>query len=488
MGPGNVVVVVVVGAVVVVGGLVVVVVVEVVDERAAVDVVAAAAPGLASLELQATAPKATEPARASAATALATSRRGERARHTQARRCACVPGDPSSAMAGRYRRADLAGAPPPTVRAMAAASFASRPAPTDLEWSVVRGIAGFRWLALTWAAVVLFLTRAVVDGRPLGITLLLLALVVTAVSTEASIRRRRWVFHPIAVAAELAVGASMLLLDGSVYSRPHSQSLGSAWPIAGILMAAVVAGPLGGAASGVVLGLSRWGGAVLADFTKDQSLSLVSSGVLFAIAGAAAGTAMDRVRKAETVIAEARARDEVARTLHDGVLQTLAVVQRRSSDAELAALAREQELELRAYLAGDRPQLVELGAALRETAARVERRDGLRVEVLFVDDDHPTVAPAVVEAVAGAVGEALTNAHKHGSATRATVFVDVDDEVFCSVKDDGQGFDPAAVSPGAGTTGSIHGRLATVGGHAEVDARPGSGVEVRLHAPLRPKR
>ena len=129
-----------------------------------------------------------------------------------------------------------------------------------------------------------------------------------------------------------------------------------------------------------------------------------------------------------------------------------------------------------------------LGAALRAVAARIERRDGIRVEVLFVDDDHPHVAPSVVEAMSGAVGEALTNAHKHGHASRATVFVDVDDEVFCSVKDDGDGFDSTATSPGAGITSSIEGRLAEVGGTAVVDARPGTGVEVRLQAPLRPKR
>lgn len=372
---------------------------------------------------------------------------------------------------------------------MAATERSDRRVITDLEWGVARGIAGFRWLALAWAAVVLFLTRADVDGPVLGATLLGLGLVVTALTTEASIRRRVQLFAPTAVIAELCVGASMLALDGLVYDRDHSQSLGSAWPIAGVLMAAVVGGPVGGAVAGVALGLARWLGAQLAPFTDDvSSLSLVSSGVLFAIAGAAAGAAMDLVRRAELAIAEARARDEVARTLHDGVLQTLAVVQRRSTDDELVVLAREQELELRAYLAGDRPQAEEIGAALRRTAARIEQRDGLRVEVLFVGDDHPAVAPAVVEAVSGAVGEALTNAHKHGGATRATVFVDIDEELFCSVKDDGTGFDAAAVAPGAGISQSIQARIAEVGGTAEVDARPGCGVEVRLHAPLRPRR
>jgi signal transduction histidine kinase len=372
---------------------------------------------------------------------------------------------------------------------MAATAATDQRVVTDLEWSVARGITGFRWLALAWAGTVLAITRSDVDAPALGISVLGLALLVTALTTEGAVRRRPWVFTPGAVLVELAVGASMLILDGHVYGQDHGQSLGSAWPIAGVLMAAVVGGPVSGAAAGVALGFARWLGTRLAPFTDNTSfLSLVSSGVLFAIAGGAAGAAMQRVRVAETAIAQARAREEVARTLHDGVLQTLAVVQRRSSDEELVLLAREQELELRAYLAGDRPQMEALGPALRRAAARVERRDGIRVEVLFVDDDLPFVAPEVVAAISGAVGEALTNAHKHGQATRATVFVDIGDEVFCSVKDDGAGFDPVTTPAGSGIGQSIEARLAEVGGRAEVDARPGSGVEVRLHAPLRPKR
>jgi signal transduction histidine kinase len=372
---------------------------------------------------------------------------------------------------------------------MAATARIDRRVVTDLEWGVARGIAGFRWLALTWAAIVMYLTRERVDGPVLGIALLAAGLAVTVATTVAVARRRAWAFHPAAAVVELGVGASMLLLDGHVYDRIHSQSVGSAWPVAGVLVAALIGGPIAGAAAGVALGAARWIGLEIADWPRHPgAMSVVSSGVLFAIAGAAAGAAMDLIRRAEVQVAQAQAREEVARTLHDGVLQTLAVVQRRSGDDELVVLAREQEIELRAYLAGDRPQAEEIGAALRRTAARIERRDGIRVEVLFVDDDPPFVAPAVVDAISGAVGEALTNAHKHGGASRATVFVDIDDEVFCSVKDDGRGFDPSTAVAGSGISRSIEGRMAEVGGTAEVDARPGAGVEVRLHAPLRPKR
>lgn len=371
---------------------------------------------------------------------------------------------------------------------MAAPHSLARPEPTDLEWGVARGIATYRWLAWGWSVAILVVTRDDL-ARPRAATALLgLAFVVSAVASEASIRRRTWLFHPATVAAEVMVGAGLFMADGWVYLNVHGQTFGSTWPIAGVLMAGVAFGPFAGGLAGVTLGLGRWWGGSIADYPAASALGLWSTGVLSAVAGAAAGAVMGLVRSAEVAVARARAREEVARTLHDGVLQTLAVVQRRSTDRELAALARDQELDLRAFLAGGRTDTDELGPALRSVAAHVERRDGLRVEVLFVDDDHPPVSATVVEALAGAVGEALTNAAKHGHARRATVFVDVDHEVFCSVKDDGSGFDPAAVSEGMGATLSIRGRVEDVGGSAEIDGRPGHGVEVRLRAPLRPRR
>lgn len=363
----------------------------------------------------------------------------------------------------------------------------TRGAPSDLEWGVARGLAVFRWFAWAWAVAVLVVTRADLARPGAAVGLLGLVAVVNAATTEAAIRRRPALFGVPAIAGQVLVGAGLLVADGWVYEHAHGQTFGSAWPVAAALAAGIAFGPVSGAGAGLLIGAGRALGHDLAPFDDASTLALVSSAVLFTLAGGAGGAAMDRMRTAETEVARARAREEIARTLHDGVLQTLAVIQRRSTDNELAALARDQELDLRAYLAGDRPATVDLPSALRSAAAHVERRDGLRVEVLFVEDDLPEVAPEVVDAVAGAVREALTNAAKHGQAKRATVFVDVDDAVFCSVKDDGVGFDPATTTPGLGTTSSIKGPLAALGGRATIDARPGSGVEVRLEAPLRPR-
>lgn len=68
------------------------------------------------------------------------------------------------------------------------------------------------------------------------------------------------------------------------------------------------------------------------------------------LAGGVVGYAVVKLREAERRISKVQAREEVARSLHDGVLQTLAVVQQRATDPDLSRLAREQERELRELL------------------------------------------------------------------------------------------------------------------------------------------
>jgi signal transduction histidine kinase len=184
----------------------------------------------------------------------------------------------------------------------------------------------------------------------------------------------------------------------------------------------------------------------------------------------------------ESSLAVARQREDLARALHDGVLQTLSVVQRRSTDTELAALARRQELELRGYLFG-MPNDDSLLVSLRDVARRHEAVMGTRVTVVC-PDDIDGVDNDLVDALRGAVTEALTNAAKHGDARTAIVYVErTDSRVFVSVKDDGVGFDPRSITEGVGLTRSIRGRMADVRGRVEVVSTEGSGSEVRLWGP-----
>jgi signal transduction histidine kinase len=170
--------------------------------------------------------------------------------------------------------------------------------------------------------------------------------------------------------------------------------------------------------------------------------------------------------------------------LHDGVLQTLAVVQRRSPDEELVDLAREQERDLRAFLFGASTSSDGLAPALRDAAARFEQLHGGKAQVVIADD-LPTLTDETTKALVGAVSEALTNAGKHGAADHATIYVEPADGggVFCSVKDDGTGFDTGGTDEGVGITSSIRGRIEELGGRVEIDGRPGKGAEVRLWVP-----
>jgi signal transduction histidine kinase len=84
--------------------------------------------------------------------------------------------------------------------------------------------------------------------------------------------------------------------------------------------------------------------------------------------------------------------------------------------------------------------------------------------------------------LAGAVGEAVTNAIKHAECASIVVFVETDDDgqVFASVRDDGRGFDPAASDNGQGLEGSIRHRMTAVGGRSEIVSTLGGGTEVRV--------
>jgi signal transduction histidine kinase len=80
--------------------------------------------------------------------------------------------------------------------------------------------------------------------------------------------------------------------------------------------------------------------------------------------------------------------------------------------------------------------------------------------------------------------EALQNAAKHARGATAVV-VDLSDngELRFEVRDDGEGFDPPAVTTGVGLT-SMRDRVAAVGGDVTIHSRPGHGTRVSARIPL----
>ena len=183
-------------------------------------------------------------------------------------------------------------------------------------------------------------------------------------------------------------------------------------------------------------------------------------------------------------------RAEMAAHLHDSVLQTLALVQRRSTDPqEVAALARRQERELRAWLA-ERPapgKSASLSPALEAAAAEVEERHGVPVEVVVVGERE---LDANLEALVAAAREAMTNAAKFGAGSPVDVYAESNsDAVHVYVRDRGPGFDPAALPPDRhGVRESIVGRMERHGGRARIVSDPATGTEVELELPARSDR
>jgi signal transduction histidine kinase len=175
-------------------------------------------------------------------------------------------------------------------------------------------------------------------------------------------------------------------------------------------------------------------------------------------------------------------RADVGAHLHDSVLQTLALIQRSAEDPkEVAALARQQERELRGWLAGgdSREPGDTLAAALDAAAAEVEAAVGGSVEVVAVGDcpldEHGG-------AVVGAAREAMLNAAKFAGEAPVSVYAEVADErIQVFVRDRGAGFDPTAVPQARrGVRESIVGRMQRAGGRASVHALPDGGTEVEI--------
>ena len=195
---------------------------------------------------------------------------------------------------------------------------------------------------------------------------------------------------------------------------------------------------------------------------------------------------------AERAAASAEERARLARAVHDGVLQVLALVQRRGRGAggdleELGRLAGEQERALRSLI---RQQDTLAGEpAGGDLAVALEGLTRSRGATLTVPGGPvPLPGPAVAELTA-AVGACLDNVSVHvGEGAPAWVMVqDLGDSVSVTVRDEGPGIPEGRLAEASaagrlGVSGSIQGRLADLGGEARLSS--GSfGTEWELVVP-----
>jgi signal transduction histidine kinase len=218
-------------------------------------------------------------------------------------------------------------------------------------------------------------------------------------------------------------------------------------------------------------------------------------GVVLLVVGIAVALGPWWLRIARDLVAERQARvraeerAEMASRVHDSVLQTLALIQRRAADPQhVIQLARAQERELRSWLFDGRPpgslddQAATVADGVRLIQRDVEAQHGISVDAVTVgdcplDDD--------LSALLAAAREATVNAAKWSGADSVSVFAEVEPgsaSVF--VRDRGRGFDPAAVPEDRkGLAESVRARLARRGGSAAIRSAPGEGTEVALSMP-----
>jgi len=158
-------------------------------------------------------------------------------------------------------------------------------------------------------------------------------------------------------------------------------------------------------------------------------------------------------------------RARMAAHLHDSVLQTLALIQKRAEDPrEVAGLARRQET---------------MAGALERAAAEVEELHRVPIEVVTVGDGP---LDGRLEAIVAAAREAMTNAAKFAGSERVDLYAEVQpDRVGVFVRDRGVGFDLQAIPPDRrGVRDSIIGRMERHRGSAAVHSTPGQGTEIEL--------
>lgn len=184
--------------------------------------------------------------------------------------------------------------------------------------------------------------------------------------------------------------------------------------------------------------------------------------------------------KAQGAVSQERA--EVAARLHDSVLQTLALIQKRAADpSEVQRLARAQERELRAWLFEPESATEQsVFGALAAACSEVESLFDVRIHPVTVGEDAALGHNA--QLCVQAAREAMMNAGKHAQVRDIDVYAEIlGGELSVFVRDRGVGFDESTVAPDRhGIADSIRGRMESVGGTAVINSSPGAGTEVEL--------
>jgi len=306
-------------------------------------------------------------------------------------------------------------------------------------------------------------------------------------------RRAMW------VAVELVVVVVFVLSTATVASdqwmqdnQPWATTL---WATNVTISAAIQFGPILGMGAGLVVIASS---AVLKD-SISVNLGRHATIVIELAVGLAVGMAALTARRAHAELERAtrlaaalEERERLSREVHDGAIQVLALVSRRSREiggptAELGELAGEQERALRRLVSAGSPP-VPVGAEV-DLVPLLRSRESDRVST-SLPATPVMIASATATELDAAVANALDNVAAHaGAGAHAFVLLeDLGASVVVSIRDDGVGIAAGrlgqAVDEGrVGISNSIVGRMKWLGGSATLSTGPGTGTEWELTVP-----
>lgn len=198
-------------------------------------------------------------------------------------------------------------------------------------------------------------------------------------------------------------------------------------------------------------------------------------------------------------------RNRIARDLHDSIKQHIfginasaaaarAYWQRENLERARAAVediersAQGAQVEMQALLQQLRPAPLEntsLLEALHTQAQALGFRTGAQVQVdLTALPEQDCLVPGTQEAIFRLIQEVFANIARHARARTVWLALrTVEQELCITVRDDGQGFDPARVRSGMGLS-HLSERTHALHGSVEISSQPGQGTTVLIAIPL----
>lgn len=307
-------------------------------------------------------------------------------------------------------------------------------------------------------------------------------------------RRLSWVIAEFVIVTLLILSTHLVASDQWVAANQSWPT--TLWATNVTISAAILCGPIVGMAAGVAMMAVYAGlkGSVSFDFARNATLVIeLAVGLAVGMAAQTARRAHAELERAARWSAAVTERERLARQVHDGVIQVLALVAKRGREiggetTELADLAGEQERVLRRLL-GTEGIARQPDSGVVDFRAELNSRSGERVVVSVPGTPVLLDAPVAAE-LGAAVGNVLDNVRTHaGPDARAYVLLeDLGDSVTVSIRDDGVGIAPGRLQQAAsegrlGISQSIVGRLHALAGSAQLTTDVGAGTEWELTVP-----